>query len=106
MALHLQITSSLVKSNNLSHAIRVGFDKSTGGKVAPLKEKINAFVHTFDKEKITEGIWYIPGVGIKTFKNNKLQSTIESLNFKRALFGIWLSNNPVDTDLKKGLLGL
>ena len=31
MALRLQITSNLVKSNNLSQAIREGFDKSTGG---------------------------------------------------------------------------
>lgn len=110
MALRLQITSSLVNSNNLSHTIREGFDKSTGGKVATLKEKIDAFIHIFGKEKIMDGdifdIWYIPGTGIQTSKNDKLQGTIEGIDFKKALFGIWLSNTPVDADLKKGLLGL
>ncbi len=110
MALRLQITSGLVNCNNLSQAIREGFDKSTGGKIASLKERIDAFIHIFGKEKIIEGnifdIWYIPGLGVKTFKNDKLQGTIEGLDFKKALFGAWLSNTPIDTDLKKGLLGL
>lgn len=110
MALRLQITSGLVNSDNLGQAIREGFDRSTGGKVATLKEKIDAFTHIFDKEKIMDGdifdIWYIPGTGIQTSKNDKLQGTIEGIDFKKALFGIWLSNTPVDTDLKKGLLGI
>lgn len=98
MALRLQITSGLVNSNNLSQAIRGGFDKSTGGKVAALKENIDAFIHIFGKEKIMDGdifdIWYIPGTGIQTSKNDKLQGTIEGIDFKKALFGIWLSNTP------------
>jgi hypothetical protein len=110
MALRLHITSGVINSSNLSQSIREGFDKSTKGKTAPLKEKIDAFIHIFDKEKITEGtifeIWNIPRLGIKTFKNDKFQGMIEGIEFKKALFGIWLSDNPVDTDLKKGLLGL
>ena len=110
MALRLQITSSMVSSNNMSEAIREGFNQSTGGKIAPLKDKIDAFIQTFAKEKITQGnifdIYYVPGVGVQTFKNNKLQSTIDGLDFKKALFGIWLADMPVDDHLKKGLLGL
>lgn len=108
-ALRIQITSGLVNSKNMSQAIREGFNQSTGGTIAPLKERIEAFIHTFDKEKISEGdifdIWYLPGVGIKTFKNNQLKGVIQGFDFKKALFGIWLSDAPVDNRLKKALLG-
>jgi hypothetical protein len=42
---------------------------------------------------------------VKAYKNSKLQVTIEGLEFKKALIGIWLSADPVDADLKTGLLG-
>jgi hypothetical protein len=38
-------------------------------------------------------------------KNGKMLGTIEGLEFKKALFGIWLGNNPADKDLKAGMLG-
>ena len=47
----------------------------------------------------------LPGKGVLTFKNSKLLSTITGLDFKRSLFGIWLSDDPVDDDLKEGMLG-
>jgi hypothetical protein len=109
VAIRLQITSSVVSSSNMSESIREGFTKSTGGNTAPLQKKIDAFINVFSKEEIKEGnvfdIWYVPGEGVKTYKNGKYLSTIEGLDFKKALFGIWLSDNPVDADLKKGLLG-
>lgn len=109
MAMRLQITSSIVTSSNMSESIREGFAKSTGGNMAPLQKKIDAFIDIFRKEDIKEGnvfeIWYLPGEGVKTFKNGKLQGIVEGYDFKKALFGIWLSDNPVDVDLKKGLLG-
>ena len=43
-------------------------------KTAPLKAKIESFIATFKKEEIKEGdvfvLNYIPGVGVKTSKNN------------------------------------
>jgi hypothetical protein len=109
VAIRLQITSSVVSSSNMSESIREGFALSTGGKTAPIQSKIDAFINVFSKEEIKEGnvfdIWYVPGEGVKAYKNGKYQSTIEGLDFKKALFGIWLSDNPVDADLKKGLLG-
>ncbi len=109
MAVRLQITSSLVSSSNMSESIREGFTKSTGGKTAPLQARIDAFIATFNKEAITEGdlfeLVYVPSEGLKAYKNGKLQNTTTGLDFKKALFGIWLSSTPVDEDLKKGLLG-
>jgi hypothetical protein len=110
MAIQLTITSGVISSSNMSEAIQEGFEKSLKGNTAPLKTKIDAFISTFKKDEIKEGdvfeIWYVPGEGVKSYKNQKYQSTIEGLDFKKALFGIWLSDTPVDEDLKKGLLGL
>ena len=109
MAVRLQITSSVVSSSNMSEAIREGFEKSLKGNVASLKSKIDGFIQIFSKDKIKEGdvflLDYVPGVGIKSFKNGKQLATTEGEDFKNALFGIWLSANPVDAGLKTALLG-
>jgi len=109
-AIRLTITSGMVDSEKMSEAIKEGFGKSMKGNTAPLQTQINEFIGTFKKEAIKEGdnyeLWYLPGTGVKAFKNGKLQTTIAGLDFKKALFGIWLSDDPVDSDLKEGLLGL
>lgn len=105
----LQITSSVVSSSNMSEAIEEGFDKSLKGNTAPLKAKIDAFIATFKKEAIKEGdvfvLNYVPGLGVRTSKNNKLIATIEGEDFKKALFGIWLGPDPIDSGVKTGILG-
>lgn len=109
MAMRLQITSSMINSDNMSEAIQEGFGKSLKGNTKPMQSKIDAFIETFKKEAIKEGdifdLYYVPGTGIKVYKNKKFQNTTEGLDFKKALFGIWLSANPVDEALKTGLLG-
>jgi len=109
IGIRLQITSSMVSSDNMSEAISEGFSKSTGGNTASLQSKIDNFISTFKKDPIVEGnifeLFYVPGKGVETYKNGKLLTTIEGLEFKKALFGIWLGNDPVDSDLMKGLLG-
>ncbi len=109
-AIRLQITSSVVSSSNMSESISEGFNKSTKGNTAPIQKKIDAFMAFFSKEEIKEGhlfdIWYLPGEGVKTYKNGKFLGTIEGEDFKKALIGIWLSDSPVDENLKKGLLGI
>ena len=42
---------------------------------------------------------------ILVYKNNQLEGKIPGFDFKKAFFGIWLSNNPVDAELKDALLG-
>ncbi|MFN8284320.1 MAG: chalcone isomerase family protein [Chitinophagales bacterium] len=105
----LQITSSVVSSSNMSEAIEEGFQKSMKGNTAPLKAKIDAFIATFKKEEIKEKdvfvLNYVPGVGVKASKNGKLVATIEGEDFKRALLGIWLGSDPIDSGVKTGLLG-
>jgi hypothetical protein len=109
VAVRLQITSSVVSSSNMSESIREGFEKSTGGNTTALKARIDAFIQTFSKEEIKEGdvfiLSYAAGVGVKAYKNGKFQSTTTGEDFKTAFFGIWLSETPIDGDLKAALLG-
>jgi len=61
------------------------------------------------QEEIKEGdiydMIYRPGTGVTVLKNSTLSADIPALPFKKALFGIWLSTDPVQESLKKGLLG-
>lgn len=109
MAVRLVITSNKINSNNMSEAINEGFDKSTGNKTAAIRDRIDELLKTFSSNPINPGdifdITYVPGKGVQTYKNDTLESTIPGLDFKKALFGIWLSDNPVSVSLKNGMLG-
>jgi hypothetical protein len=48
---------------------------------------------------------YLPESGLDVIRNSKHLDTIEGLDFKKAFFGIWISDNPVQKSLKKAMLG-
>ena len=50
MAVKLEITSDMINSDNMSQVIDEGFDKSTRGNSAPLRDRITQFVDTFKEE--------------------------------------------------------
>lgn len=108
MLVRLQITSSVVNEKNMTEAIMEGFEKSMNGNIAPLKTKIDASLNAF-KGTISVGdvfeFHYIPGTGVKSYKNGDFILTTEGLEFKKALFGIWLGTNPVDAGLKQSVIG-
>ena len=110
MAVKLNIISSLVTSDRMKDAIIEGFKKSTGNKTAPIQAKIDRFVKLFSLSPIVKGDVfdnvYTPSGGVQISKNGKVLDTIDGLDFKTALWGIWLGNDPVDKDLKKGMLGI
>ncbi|MFT4644030.1 MAG: hypothetical protein ACI8ZX_000428, partial [Planctomycetota bacterium] len=107
MSIHLEITSKMISSENLTEAIVEGFDKSTNGNTAVIKEEIKTFLASF-KEEIVVGnkfdISYKAGMGVLVKKNGKLLTTIDGFGFKKALFGIWLGEKPADKKLKAGML--
>jgi hypothetical protein len=108
MAVRFQITSSMINSDNMSEAINEGFDKSTNSNTSPVRVRIDKMLNTFSSEAINIGdlfeIVYIPGKGTEIYKNGKLKSTIEGIDFKQALFGIWISDNSISSGLKNDLL--
>jgi hypothetical protein len=107
MAIRLVITSSFVSSEAMQEAVNEGFEASTGGKTAPIAAEIKKFISFFDDEIIEKDMFDITyqKTGVVVYKNKKELGTIGGLNFKKALFGIWLGDDPADSKLKKGMLG-
>lgn len=109
MAIKLHIISGMITSDKMKDAVLEGFQNATKGNVAPIQQHIDRFISVFDEE-IKKGdvfdLVYTPGKGVGIYKNNKFQSTVDGgLNFKQALFGIWLSDKPAQEKLKQAMLG-
>ena len=106
-AIRLTIVSGLISSDKMIDAVTEGFENSTGGKTAPLKTKIDKFI-SFFKDEIKKGDVFTmvnTDEGVVVYKNNTKKGVIEGNDFKKALFGIWLSAKPADKNLKKAMLG-
>ncbi|WP_298320773.1 chalcone isomerase family protein [uncultured Aquimarina sp.] len=108
MAIKLHIVSGMMSRSKMESALRDGFKKSTKGNTSSLDERINTFVG-FIKEEIEEGqiydIVYEQGKGSVIYKDGVEKGYVEGLDFKKALFNIWIGDNPADKDLKNEMLG-
>ncbi len=108
MAIKLVITSSFVSSEAMSEAVLDGFDASMNGNTSSLASEIKKFISFFSDEIVEDDIFditYQKDTGVVVYKNSKELGTISGMKFKKALFGIWLGNDPADSKLKKGMLG-
>ncbi len=109
MSIKLHIVSSLITSEKLQSATNEGFENSTGGNMDNIKAQIDQFLSVFKDEVKENDVYdflYIPNDGVQVYKNNILLTTIISLEFKKALFGIWIGDDPAQSSLKNELLGL
>ncbi len=108
MTIKLHILSKLVTNKKMVSAVNDGFEKSLDGNTAAMSNKIEKFKGFFS-DKIVKGnifdIAYVKGKGSVVYKNGTEIGVIEGLDFKKALFGIWLGEDPADGDLKEGMLG-
>ncbi|CAM4011141.1 MULTISPECIES: chalcone isomerase family protein [Flavobacterium] len=104
----LDIVSGMITSEKMISAVDEGFQNATGGKTDALKTKIDQF-KSFFKDEFNKGdsfiIANVPGSGVVVYKNGTKKGTIDGADFKKALFGIWLSGKPADKDLKNSMLG-
>ena len=108
MSIKLHIVSKLITSEKMMDAVNEGFENSTGGNTKPLSADIKKFQSFFMEEIKKNDIFdivYMPSQGVMVYKNDKELGTIKGMDFKKALFGIWLSNRPADDDLKEAMLG-
>jgi hypothetical protein len=72
------------------------------------KEQISKFINSFSgsfKKGDKINFEYLPNKGVAVEKNGTQLCVIEGLEFKKALFSIWLGNVPADANLKEGMLG-
>lgn len=108
MSIKLHIVSKLITSDKMMEAVNEGFENSTNGNTKPLAAKIKKFQDFFLDEIKRDDVFdivYMPSMGVVVYKNDKELGVIEGMDFKKALFGIWLSNKPADDDLKEAMLG-
>ncbi len=104
----LHIISDMITSDRMKDATMEGFRNSTDGDLSAIPDEVDTFLDVFSDE-INNGdmfeLAYLPGKGVRVSKNGEEITTIGDLTFKKALFGIWLSDKPAQDDLKEGLLG-
>ena len=108
MGIRLDVTSLLLTNEAMEEAIRTGFIDSTKDNTEPINDQIGQFMATFHQAIEVGDVYefiYLPESGLDVLRNSKLLDTIVGLEFKKAFFGIWLSDNPVQKSLKKAMLG-
>ncbi|MFH6995064.1 chalcone isomerase family protein [Flavobacterium sp. FlaQc-48] len=109
MGMRIQITSSGLSSTKLIKIFNESFQKSLGKKIDDFKPEIekfnNCLVGEIEKGDVLKLMYSSTDTSVSVFKNDKLKGKIKGINFKKALFGIWLSDKPIDEKLKNHLLG-
>ena len=108
MAIRLDVTSTMVTTAAMKDALNSGVVKSTGNNIGPITEEINQLIATFNSDVTDSDFFefiYIPDSGTNVLKNSEYIDTIPGLEFKKAFFGIWLSNDPIQKNLKQAMLG-
>lgn len=109
MAIRLHMVSDLITSEKMTSATIEGFEHATNGETKPLQTEIETFLSSF-AEPIKAGdifdFYYQPGKGMAILKNGVIAQSINSgIEFKKALFGIWISDQPAQKSLRKEMLG-
>lgn len=108
MAIRMHFIYDGVSSDKLISAWNDGFAKSTSGSTGSIQKQIDQFngfyTETAEKNHVHDLI-YEPGKGVTVILNGKTVGIIPGLDFKKALFGIWLCDEPADKGLKNGMLG-
>ena len=108
MAIRMDVTSTMVTTDAMKDALNTGLVKSTGDNIAPITEEIEQLISTFTGDVTDSDFFefiYMPDAGTNVLKNSTYIDTIPGIEFKKAFFGIWLSKNPIQKNLKQAMLG-
>jgi len=109
MIIRMDILSKAVSHSKMVKAFHKGFnDGNTEAAVKKLQPEITDFLRHIRGLVLNVGdkvdVTYEPDLGVSLYVNYKKIGTVGDLDFKKAIFNIWLSNNPVDKSLKVELL--
>ena len=108
MALRIDVTSEMVTADAMKKALSEGLEKSTNNNTSHILDEIEQLSSSFNSA-VASGDFYefifIPKIGTHVLKNNELVELIPGFDFKKAFFGIFLSDNPIQKNLKKAMLG-
>lgn len=108
MAIRIDVTSEMVTADAMKKALSEGLAKSTNNNTGPITTEIEQLSSSFNSAVSSGDAYefiYIPEIGTHVLKNNEFIELIPGLEFKKAFFGIFLSKNPIQKNLKKAMLG-
>ena len=106
IAVKMHFIYKAVDPAKLIEAWNTGFSKSD---ISNLQEEIKTFNSYFTKDAVKNDVYdiiYVPEVGTSVYMNNELKGTIPGLEFKKAVFSIWLGEQTELPKLKKAMLGI
>ena len=109
MAIRIDVTSEMVTADAMKKALSEGFEKSTNNEIGHISQEIEQLSLAFNSSVSSGDFYefiYIPEIGTHVLKNNDLVEIIPGLDFKKAFFGIFLSKNPIQKNLKNAMLGV
>ena len=108
MAIRMHFIYDGVSADKLIEAWNEGFSAATGGKTGSLQgsiDKFNGFFTQEAKQGDVYDIIYTPEEGTRVYIKDRLMGVIPGLDFKQAVFAVWLGEEPADQNLKQGMLG-
>ena len=108
MSIRMDVISSLVTPNAMKIALNEGLEKSTGNNTSSITKEINQLNSSLNSEVKAGDFYefiYLPNSGTHVLKNSESIDVIPGIKFKKAFFGIFLSNNPIQKNMKKAMLG-
>jgi len=96
-----------LEKKKITEAISEGIEKNNKAQMGALKARLDTFNAAIpDLKKGDELVLtYVPGKGTSVQSKSGQQISVEGKDFADALFGVWLGKDPVDDDLKDGMLG-
>ena len=104
MAIRIDVTSTMVTAEAMKKALSEGLEKSTGNNTGAISKEIIQLSSSFNSD-VSSGDYYefiyLPNLGTHVVKNSELVELIKGMDFKKAFFGIFLSDNPIQKNLKK-----
>lgn len=110
MAVRLHLTSALVTNKKIIDAITNGIKKTCSVNCGAAQLKMDVMIAFFKNElkpnDYIDLIYNPESDAIIVNLNNATIGQVQGFDFKRALFGIWLEEKPINKALKNRLLGL
>jgi hypothetical protein len=108
MAIRMHFVYHEVSRKKLVNAWNEGFNNGTRDNIEQIKSEIDTFNSFFSESAEENDIYdiiYIPEQGISVYIKGQLKGTIKGIDFKKAVFSIWLGEKPADTNLKNKMIG-
>ena len=107
--IRVTIISDMVTAERFAESAMDGFVRSTHGDLGPIRPQVNTMIETFRNSLDVGDVFdlvYNPDAGTEIYRNGELLEIVEGLDFRSAMAGIWLSEDPVQSSLRDQMLGL